>query len=120
MLKRYHNKSVKPRSYAPDNKMWLNGKYIKTKQYQKLEAKFFGLFQVLQPLSKKTYKLDLSTRWKIYNVFYISLLKHDTTKKRQIDDKFANLELELDTGDNKEYKVESIKDSAVDAKKATN
>ena len=27
------DKGVKPRSYAPGNKAWLNSKYIKTKQY---------------------------------------------------------------------------------------
>lgn len=40
-----HNKGVKPRGYAPGNKIWL--KYIKTKKNRKLEAKFFRLFQVL-------------------------------------------------------------------------
>ena len=29
--KRAHNKGVKSRSYAFDNKVWLNSKYIKTK-----------------------------------------------------------------------------------------
>ena len=39
-----NNKSVKPRSYALSDKVWLNSKYIKTKQNQKLKAKFFGPF----------------------------------------------------------------------------
>ena len=39
-----HDKGVKPRSYASGDKVWLNSKYIKTKQNWKLEAKFFGLF----------------------------------------------------------------------------
>ena len=42
--KQAYNKSVKPRSYAPSDKVWLNNKYIKNKQNRKLEAKFFGLF----------------------------------------------------------------------------
>ena len=32
LQKRAHNKGVKPRSYAPSDKIWLNSKYIKTKQ----------------------------------------------------------------------------------------
>ena len=36
-----HNKGVKLRSYFPSNKVWLNCKYIKTKQNRKLETKFF-------------------------------------------------------------------------------
>ena len=47
-----HDKGIKPRSYVPSDKVWLNNKYIKTKQNWKLEAKFFGLFQVLYPVGK--------------------------------------------------------------------
>lgn len=30
--KQAHNKSVKPKSYIPNDKIWLNYKYIKIKQ----------------------------------------------------------------------------------------
>ncbi len=59
LQKRYHEKHAKPRSYAPGEKVWLNSKYIKTKQNRKLEAKFFGLFRVLHPVRKQAYKLEL-------------------------------------------------------------
>ena len=52
LQKRAYDKGIKPQSYAPDEKVWLNSKYIKTKQYQKLEAKFFGPFQILHPIGK--------------------------------------------------------------------
>ena len=52
LQKQAHNKGVKPKRYAPGNKVWLNSKYIKTKQNQKLKAKFFELFQVLHPVGK--------------------------------------------------------------------
>ena len=44
LQKRAHDKGVKPKSYAPGDKVWLNSKYIKTKQNQKLKAKFFRPF----------------------------------------------------------------------------
>ena len=44
LQKRAHNKGVKPRSYAPGEKVWLSSKYLKTKRNRKLEAKFLGLF----------------------------------------------------------------------------
>lgn len=44
-------------SYASGNKIWLNSKYIKTKQNFKLKAKFFGLFQVVYLVEKQVYKL---------------------------------------------------------------
>ena len=59
LQKRGRNKRVKPQSYAPDEKVWLSSKYLKTKRNCKLEAKFFGLFQVLYPGSKQVYKFKL-------------------------------------------------------------
>ena len=44
LQKQAHNKRVKPQSYIPGKKVWLNSKYIKTKLNWKLEAKFFGPF----------------------------------------------------------------------------
>ena len=44
LQKQYHNKYAKSRSYVAGNKVWLNSKYIKTKQNQKLKAKFFRFF----------------------------------------------------------------------------
>ena len=55
-----HNKGVKPRSYVFDEKIWLNTKYIWTKPNQKLEAKFFRLFQMLHPIRKQAYKIKFS------------------------------------------------------------
>ena len=62
LQKRANNQGVKPQSYAPGEKVWLNSKYIKTKQNQKLETKFFGLFQILHLIGKQAYKLDLPTK----------------------------------------------------------
>ena len=47
-----YDKEVKPRSYASGKKVWLNGKFIKTKRNQKLKANFFGPFWVLHPIEK--------------------------------------------------------------------
>ena len=104
--KQFHNKGVKPKSYASDNKVWLNTKYIKTKQNWKLEAKFFRAIQVLYPVGKQAYKLKLSKQWKINNIFYMSLLEQDITKKELVDEKITKLEFE--SGNSKEYKIEAI------------
>ena len=68
---RAHDKGVKPRSYAPGKKVWLNSKYIKTKRNRKLEAKFFGPFRVLHPIGKQAYKLELPKKWRNHDVFYV-------------------------------------------------
>ena len=116
LQKKAHDKGVKPQSYAPGEKVQLNSKYIKTKQNRKLEAKFFGPFQILYPVGKQAYKLDLSTKWRIHNVIYVSLLEQNTTRKRQMNELFPKPEPEFDAGDNKEYKVEVIINSSVYAK----
>ena len=102
---------MKPKSYAPGDKVWLNSKYIKTKRNRKLEAKFFGPFRVLHPVGKQAYKLELPKKWRIHNVFHVSLLEQDTTRKEQVDKNVTKLE--FDAGDSKEYKMEAIRDSAV-------
>ena len=113
--KRAHNKGVKPRSYASNDKVWLNSKYIKTKQNRKLKAKFFGPFQVFYPVGKQAYKLKLSRKWRIYDVFHISLLEQDTTRKGRGDENAMELDVGKDSG---EYKVKAIRDSAVYARKS--
>ena len=100
---------MKPRSYTLNNEVWLNSKYIKTKQNRKLKTKFFGLFQILHSVGKQVYKLELLKKWRLYDVFHISLLEQNTTKKERV-----KKVLKLDGGNNsKEYKVEAILDSAV-------
>ena len=113
LQKRAHDKGVKPRSYVSDDKVWLNSKYIKTKRNRKLEAKFFRPFQVLHPVGKQAYKLELPRKWRIHNVFHVSLLEQDTTKKRRVDEEVR--QMEFDEGDEKsgEYEVEAIRDSTV-------
>ena len=107
-----HNKGVKPWNYAVGKKVWLNSKYIKTKRNRNLEAKLFGPFRVLYPFEKQEYKLELPQKWRIHDIFHVSLLEQDTTKKERLDEKNA---AELDTG-NKSGKA--IWNSAVYAKKS--
>ena len=42
--KQAFDKGIKPKSYASENKIWLNIKYNKTKQNRKFEDKLFELF----------------------------------------------------------------------------
>lgn len=81
-----------------------------------MEAKFFGSFHILHLNKKSTYKLELLKRWKIHNIFHMSLLKQDITKKRQVDEKVRQINFEV--GNNKEYKIEAIWNSMVYARES--
>ncbi len=87
LQKRAHDKGVKSRNYVSGEKVWLNSKYIQTKRNKKLESKFFGPFRVLHAVEKQVYKLKLPTKWKIHDVFHVSLLEQDTTRKGRVDSK---------------------------------
>ena len=116
--KQAHDKRTKPRNYAPGKKVCLNSKYIKTKRNWKLEAKFFGPFQVFYPMGRQAYKLELPKWWRIHNIFHVFLLEQDTLKKEQVDKKTTE-QLEFEAGgNNEEYKIESICDSAVYARES--
>ena len=116
LQKQGHDKEVKPRSYAPGDKVWLSSKYLKTKRNRKLEAKFLGLFRVLHLVGKQAYKLELPKKWRIHDVFHVSLLEQDTTKKGRVND--TQLDFEFEVGNEKEYEVDGIWDSAVYARES--
>ena len=82
----------------------MNNIYIKIKRNRKLEAKFFGLFRVLHLMKKQAYKIELPRKERIHDVFHMSLLEQDTTRKGQVDENAT----EFETGKDKEYKVKRL------------
>ena len=48
----------------------------------------------------------------------MSLLKHDITRKKRINELFSKPEPEIDVNNNKKYKVKTIRDSVIYAKEA--
>ena len=118
LQKQTHDKGVKPTSYTSGDKVWLNSKYIKTKRNWKLEAKFFGPFRVLHPVGKQAYKLELPRKWKIHDVFHVSLLEQDTTRKGRVDEEVRQMEFDAGDDESGEYEVEAIRDSAVYARES--
>ena len=94
----------------------MKNKYIKIKRNQKLEAKFFELFGVLYLIEKQAYKLELLEKWRIYDVFYVSLLEKDTSRKRRVDENV--MELDANNNISGKYEVEAIWNSAVYVRKS--
>ena len=117
LQKQAHNKTVKARSYVSSNKVWLNSIYIQTNHHFKLETKFFEPFWVLYLVGNQASKLKLPKKWKIYDVFYVLLLEHDTIKKEWVDEIPFQLEFKANKK-GKEYEVKGIWDSAVYVRKS--
>ena len=56
--------------------------------------------------------------WKIYDVFHISLLEQDTTRKGRVNEKVRQMEFNASDDDSREYKIEAIWDSIVYMRKS--
>ena len=62
---------------------------------------------------KQAYELKLPRKWRIHDVFHMSLLEQDTTRKRWVDGEVRQMEFDADDDESGEYEVEAIWDSAV-------
>ena len=123
LQKRAYDKGVKSRSYALGEKVWLNSKYIKTKKNKKLKSKFFEPFQVFHTIEKQAYKLELPTKWKIHNIFHVSLLEQNTTRRKRVDNKTLpkpEKDMKFEVGSDKKYEFEVIINSVVYNQQANN
>ena len=83
-----------------------------------MEAKFFESFRVLHLVGKQAYKLELPRKWRIHDVFYVSLLEQDTTRKGRVDEEVRQMEFDAGDDESGEYEVEAIRDSAVYARES--
>ena len=79
--KKYANVRMKFMKYVIDDHVWLRSKNIRTKRNRKLEWKQFESFEIFDKIDKQVYKLVLSTRWRIHNVFHVFLLELVKKKK---------------------------------------
>ena len=60
----------------PGDWVLLNAKNIRTKRpTKKLAPKHYGPFKVLDKIGSRSFRLELDKRWKIHNVFHVSLLE---------------------------------------------
>ena len=67
----------------------LNGKNIRMRQaFKKLDAKLFGPFKVVRLVGQgeQSVELQLPQRWRVHNVFHISLIQPYYTSVRGLQD----------------------------------
>ena len=71
---------------------------------------------MLHLVGKQNSKLKLPKKWRVHNVFHVSLLELINTRKGQVSKKLPKSD--ANDENSKEYKVEAIWDSAVYANKS--
>jgi hypothetical protein len=76
-MRKYHDRKAKPAPvYKPGDLVMLNGKNLKTRRpARKLDAKLHGPFKVMKSMSPTALKFELPSRWRIHNVFHVSLIE---------------------------------------------
>ena len=112
--KKYADARMKSMKYAIDDHVWLRSKNIRTKRNKKLEWKQFEPFEVLDKINKQIYKLALSTRWRIHNVFHVFLLELAKKEKKvfihSAKPSYEPDDIEVKQDDENEYFVHELVD----------
>ena len=110
-MRRYTNPERKePPAYCVGDLVMLNGHNIKTRRpSRKLDHKNHGPFQIEKIVSPLAIRLTLPRRWKIHNVFHISLLEpYRTSEHRAPPDPSKVLREADDIEQSEEYDVEKV------------
>jgi len=91
----------------------LNGRNIKTRRpSRKMDHKNHGPFQIEKIISPLAVRLTLPRRWKIHNVFHVSLLEpYRTSEHRTPPDPSKVLREADDIEQSEEYDVEKVMSS---------
>jgi len=110
-MRRYANtERSKPPEYQVGDLVMLQGRNIKTRRpSKKLDHKNHGPFQVERIVSPLAHRLTLPRKWKIHNVFHVSLLEpYRTSKHRAPPDPSKVLREEDDIEQSEEYDVDEV------------
>jgi hypothetical protein len=100
-------------TYQVGDLVMLNGKNIQTRRpSRKLDHKNHGPFQVERIVSPLAVKLTLPRKWKIHDVFHVSLIEPFRTGRRAAPDPSQVLREADDIENSAEYDVDEVMASA--------
>ena len=110
-MRRYTDpQRTEPPKYQIGDLVMLNGRNIKTRRpSRKLDHKNHGPFQVEKIVSPLAVRLTLPRKWKIHNVFHVSLLEpYRTSEHRAPPDPAKVLRKADDIEQSEEYDVDEV------------
>ena len=113
-MRRYTDPARKePPAYQVGDLVMLSGRNIKTRRpTKKLDHKNHGPFQIEKMVSPLAARLTLPRKWKIHNVFHVSLLEpYRTSEHRAPPDPSKVLREADDIEQSEEYDVEEVMSS---------
>ena len=114
-MRRYTNPERKePPAYQMGDLVMLNGRNIKTRRpSRKLDHRHHGPFQIEKIISPLAVRLTLPRKWKVHNVFHVSLLEpYRTSEHRAPPDPSKVLREADDIEQSEEYDVDEVMASA--------
>jgi len=114
-MRRYTDPGRKePPAYQVGDLVMLNGRNIKTRcPSKKMDHKNHGPFQIEKIITPLTVRLTLPRKWKIHNVFHVSLLEpYRSSEYRAPPDPSKILREADDIEQSEEYDVEEVMASA--------
>ena len=106
-MSKYYDKGKKEHpAYAIGDLVMPNAKNICTKRpTKKLAPKLYGPFRIREKIGSRSFRLELQTRWRIHNVFHVSLLEPyranniegQTTSRPEPEEIEGEMEYEVET-----------------------
>ena len=104
--------------FKVDNYVNVNDKNIRIKCNKKFEWKFFDSFKIFNEIETQIYRINISKRWRIHNVFHVSLfekMKFKKEKRISLQSTYQSKDIAIDENEitKKIYDVEKIENNKI-------
>ena len=106
---KYKNAKSKLKNFDVESYVNVNEKNIRIKRNKKLKWKFFESFKMFDTIENQAYRLDILKRWRIHDVFHVSLLEKIVFKReKKTSLKFTYQSSDIDIEKNEELTNEKF------------
>ena len=116
---KYKNAKIKLKNFEVNSYVNVNFKNIRIKRNKKLKWKFFESFRMLNTIENQAYRIDIFKRWRIHNVFHVSLLEKIIFKRKEkvsLELTYQSNDIDIEKNEeliNEKYWIEVILNSKI-------